>query len=229
MAGPTRLWALGVAAFAVERAWAFDPIDSSTWANACVGHVQAVGAHARALLIEASARQEAEEPTAEAEAEAEAEASLLRELQLRVSALLTDGALCMSMALSAFDQAHEALEAAISIQEIALRPPTDTPASPRSPRSPRPRGISDPASTWRARLSHERALTLHTAGKVRDDTPARPARHRPTPRASRVHPSTHRAGGALPRRVRAGGGVPSLRSRDARGQRRRPRRRADTP
>ena len=49
MAGPTRLWALGVAAFAVERAWAFDPIDSSTWANACVGHVQAVGAHARAV------------------------------------------------------------------------------------------------------------------------------------------------------------------------------------
>ena len=71
--------------------------------------------------------------------------ALLSELQLRVSALLTRGALCMSMALSHFEQARLALEAARAIQRFQLGAPTA-------------RGA--------ARLQRGRAHTLGTAGKV---------------------------------------------------------------
>jgi tetratricopeptide (TPR) repeat protein len=122
--------ALGVCAWAVEHTWAFDASDSTTWRSATddIEHVQSLGKHARDLLQSASG----------------APAPLLSELQLRVASLLTQGAACMSMALSQFERAREALETALSILEHEL------------PLQARDGG----------RLAACRSAALHTAGQV---------------------------------------------------------------
>ena len=124
---------LSCAAWAVERHWFFDAADTSSWSAASVGieHVQAIGRHTQALLRTAAKCGEGADP------------ALMAALQLRVSALLTRGALCMSMALSRFEQARQALATARLIQDQPL---------------------STSAST--TELQRGRALTLETAGKV---------------------------------------------------------------
>eukprot|EP00966_Prymnesium_polylepis_P220685 5104480-Prymnesium_polylepis.1 len=78
-----------------------------------------------------------------------ADGDLLRALQLRVSALLTRGALCMSMALSRFEQARQALAAARAIQEQPLGSSGSRSAGPIE-----------------VELQRGRAFTLETGGKV---------------------------------------------------------------
>ena len=135
---------LGVCVWALEQHWAFDPADTTTWtaATAVLGHVQAVGRHTHALLRGAAEADECEGAGAGPEHE------LVAALQLRVSALLTQGALCMCFALSRFDQAQQALEAARAIQQSLLPPG----------------GVA--CGGGACSLQRGRALTLDTAGKV---------------------------------------------------------------
>lgn len=154
---------LATCTWALERHWAFDAADTSTWSNSTTGtieHVQAVGRHCLELLHQAAADAESGASSssfaksdpgafgAEGSAASVEYHALLAALQLRVSALLTRGALCMSMALSRFDQAHKALDAARAILDAQL--PGERP--------PRREGYDERLSV--------RALTLSTAGKV---------------------------------------------------------------
>jgi tetratricopeptide (TPR) repeat protein len=154
---------LATCTWALERHWAFDAADTSTWSNSTTGtieHVQAVGRHCLELLHQAAADAESGASSssfaksdpgafgAEGSAASVEYHALLAALQLRVSALLTRGALCMSMALSRFDQANKALDAARAILDAQL--PGELP--------PRREGYDERLSV--------RALTLSTAGKV---------------------------------------------------------------
>ena len=144
---------LSSCAWTVERFWTFDPADTSTWsaATAAIEHVQAVGRHTRSLLRAATASPSSPTATAWAageglggsEVERHGYGLLLAALQLRVSGLLTQGALCMSMALSRFEPARQALEAARAIQEL-----------------------QGPWAWGGVELQRGRALTLDTYGKV---------------------------------------------------------------
>ena len=133
---------LSSCAWAVERHFEFDPADTTTWsaATAAIEHVQAVGRHTLALLKTLGSDGGSER--------SDDDLALLAALQLRVSALLTHGALCMSMALSRFEPARLALEAARAIQEQPLGGS---------------RGTSNEMSVD---LRRGHALTLDTAGKV---------------------------------------------------------------
>ena len=96
LAPPAAARAVAACCWALERSWGFDAADTTTWsaAAAAADHVRALGAHTRALLSAWPKHAAAAAEAASKPAEATEAAALVAELQLRVSALLTEGALC---------------------------------------------------------------------------------------------------------------------------------------
>ncbi len=119
---------LATAVWAIASLWGFDPADASTWRGAgeVVDHMQTVGAHVlefvkrcrreRALRAKRRPRQKR---TTGVQNYARWW-SLAVELQVRAGALLTEGALYMSMALSRFKEAASVLDVALQIQRVDL-------------------------------------------------------------------------------------------------------------
>lgn len=172
---------LATCTWALERHWAFDAADTSTWSNATgtIEHVQAVGRHCLELLRQAAdeaesgasssssslAKSDPGAAAAEGSAASAEYQALLAALQLRVSALLTRGALCMSMALSRFDQANKALDAARAILDAQL-PGKLPPRCERYDEVMASLGAGATRSGESIERLSVRALTLSTAGKV---------------------------------------------------------------